>query len=220
MCEELDIKPIGIRMSVRTDFIFYPIDSNDFAQIIKTKGYDLREMPQVMGPIRIEVPGQMAEKEGNQVILDTNRQILAVDGQNPEAIISIFNELENIIKEDMKINYSDDVKFYETVMDYHIYTDKNPRKVIEEASKQDEIAEAFSEILKNPVSPFTFRFASKNHLPNSPEWIDVRVEPFVRRADKVYSFNLVYRSIDGEKVKNMLESAEDIIKRLIQKIHS
>jgi hypothetical protein len=207
-------------MSIRTDFIFYPIDSNDFAQIIKTKGYELKEALQAIGPIRLEIPGQLADKEGNQVILDTNMQILAVDGNNPKAILSIFNELENIIKEDMKINYYDNIKFYETVIDYHVYTENNPRKVIEEASQQDKIAEAFSEILNHPVSLFTLRFASKNNLPNNPEWIDVRLEPFVRRADKVYAFNLVYRSVDGKSVKTMLESVEDTIIHLIQEIHS
>ncbi|OGD55909.1 hypothetical protein A3K81_04930 [Candidatus Bathyarchaeota archaeon RBG_13_60_20] len=147
-------------------------------------------------------------------------QILAVDGQNPRAILSIFNELEKIIKEDMRIEYNENVKFYETVVDYHIYTENNPRKMIEDVSKQDEIAEAFTEILKIPVSPFTLRYASKNILPNGPEWIDVRLEPFVKRADKIYSFNLVYRSVDGENVKTILESVEDIIKQLVERIHS
>jgi len=220
MSDALEIRPLRIRMSTRTSFVFYPIDSNDFAQILRTKGYIINEISPSIGPIRLEIPGQLAEKDGNQVILDTNMQILAVDGQNPKAILSIFNELEKIIKEDMKIEYNDNVKFYETFVDCHIYTEKNPRKIIEDLSKKDEIAEAFTEILKIPVSPFTLRYASKNSLPNGPEWIDVRLEPFVKRADKIYSFNLVYRSVDGENVKIILESVEDIIKRLVDRIHS
>jgi len=173
-----------------------------------------------MGPFRVEFPGHLAEKDGNQVILDTNRQILAVDGQDPETIISIFSELEEIINEEMNIEYGDNIRFYETVVDYHVYTEKNPRTIIEKASRHDETAEAFTDMLGKPVSLFTLRYASKGTLPNSPEWIDVRLEPFVRRADKVYSFNLVHRSLNRDSVKDTLANVEIMIKKLVEKIQS
>lgn len=220
MNEELELRPLRARMSLRTDFIFYPVDGNDFAQIIKKRGYELKEAPQTMGPFRLEFPGHLAEKDGNQVILDTNRQILAVDGQDPETIISIFSELEEIIKKEMSIEYGDNIRFYETVVDYHVYTEKNPRTIIEKASRHDETAEAFTDMLGKPVSRFTLRYASKGTLPNSPEWIDVRLEPFVRRADKVYSFNLVHRSLNRDSVKDTLANVEIMIKKLVEKIQS
>ncbi|MBW1669649.1 MAG: hypothetical protein JRJ66_16705 [Deltaproteobacteria bacterium] len=220
MNEELELRPLRARMSLRTDFIFYPVDGNDFAQIIKKRGYELKEAPQTMGPFRVEFPGHLAEKDGNQVILDTNRQILAVDGQDPETIISIFSELEEIINEEMNIEYGDNIRFYETVVDYHVYTEKNPRTIIEKASRHDETAEAFTDMLGKPVSLFTLRYASKGTLPNSPEWIDVRLEPFVRRADKVYSFNLVHRSLNRDSVKDTLANVEIMIKKLVEKIQS
>lgn len=216
--EAYEFRPIRVRLSLMTDYIFYPIDSDDFAKAIKRHGYELKSTPQTMGPIRLEIPGQLAKKEGNNVILDTNRQILGVEGDDPNKIIEIFNELEEIIRNELKIDYSNSIKFYETIIDYHIYSPNNPRKIIEKIYEESKHSEVFSSIVKKDVSPFTIRYASKGISPNSPEWMDFRIEPFVRRANKVYAFNLVYRSEDGAEVKMTLQSIQEIIEQMVTEI--
>lgn len=213
-----EFRPMRIRLSLRTDYIFYPIDSNDFAKVIERHGYELKSPPQTMGPFVLEIPGQMAEKEGNKVVLDTNRQILGVDGDNPEKIIEVFNELEEIIKNELNIDYTDSTKFYETIIDYHIYSFNNPREVIENVLEDTNLSQAFSTIVGKEVSPFTLRYASKGISPDSAEWMDVRIEPFVRRSNKVYAFNLVYRCENGEEVKTKLQSIREIMENLINEL--
>jgi len=207
-----------VRLSLRTDYIFYPIDSDDFAKAVERYGYELKSPPQTMSPIRLEIPGQLAEKEGNNVILDTNRQILGVEGDDPNKIIEIFNELEEIIRNELKIDFSDSIKFYETIIDYHIYSPNNPRKIIEKIYEESNYSKVFSSIVKKDVSPFTIRYASRGISPDSPEWMDFRIEPFVRRANKVYAFNLVYRSEDGAEVKKTLQSIQEIMEKMIIEI--
>jgi len=216
--ESHEFRPIRVRLSLRTDYIFYPIDSDDFAKAIERHGYEVKSPPQAMGPLRLEIPGQLAEKEGNNVILDTNRQILGVDGDDPNKIIEIFNELEEIIQKELKIDYTDSIKFYETIIDYHIYSPKNPREVIENVHKDTKLSQAFSSIIKKEVTPFTLRYASRGISPDSPEWMDFRIEPFVRRANEVYAFNLVYRSEDGEEVKKTLKSIKEMMEKMVTEI--
>jgi hypothetical protein len=48
--------------------------------------------------------------------------------------------------------------------------------------------------------------------------MDFRIEPFVRRANKVYAFNLVYRSEDGAEVKKTLQSIQEIIEQMVTEI--
>lgn len=216
--EAYEFRPIRVRLSLRTDYIFYPVDSSDFAKAIERHGYEIKSPPQTMGPLRLEITGQLAKKEGNNVILDTNRQILGVEGDDPNKIIETFNELEEIIRNELKIDYSDEIKFYETIIDYHIYSPNNPRKIIEKIYEESKYAEVFSSIVKKDVSPFTIRYASKGISPDSPEWMDFRIEPFVRRANKVYAFNLVYRSEDGAEVKKTLQSIQDIMEKMVTEI--
>lgn len=216
--EAYEFRPIRVRLSLRTDYIFYPVDSSDFAKAIERHGYEIKSPPQAMGPIRLEITGQLAEKEGNNVILDTNRQILGVEGDDPKETTETFNELEEIIRNELKIDYSDSIKFYETIIDYHIYSPNNPRKIIENIYKESKYAEVFSSIVNKDVSPFTIRYASKGISPDSPEWMDFRIEPFVRRANKVYAFNLVYRSEDGAEVKKTLQSIQEIMEKIITEI--
>ena len=207
-----------MRLSLRTDYIFYPVDSSDFAKAIERHGYEIKSPPQAMGPLRLEITGQLAEKEGNNVILDTNRQILGVEGDDPKETTETFNELEEIIRNELKIDYSDSIKFYETIIDYHIYSPNNPRKIIENIYEESKYAEVFSSIVNKDVSPFTIRYASKGISPDSPEWMDFRIEPFVRRANKVYAFNLVYRSEDGAEVKKTLQSIQEIMEKMVTEI--
>ena len=127
----VECRPIRIRLSLRTDYIFYPIDSNEFAKAIEKYGFEIKSPPQQVSGIILELAGKLAEKEGNNISLDTNRQLLGVDGDDPRKVIDIFNELEKIIKNDMGIDFSNSVKFYEAIMDYHIYTKNNPRQIIE-----------------------------------------------------------------------------------------
>jgi len=209
------IKPIRIRLSLRTDYIFNPIDSDEFAKAIERNGFNLMNPPQTMGQIRLEMPGQLAEKENNNIILDTNRQILAVDGDNPDKIIEIFNEIENIIKNELHIDFSESIKFYEIIVDYQIQTQNNPREIIENAKKEDKLSELFSSILGQEVTPFTLRYASKGISPDSANYIDFRIEPFVRRANKIYTFNLVSRSEDGNEVKSLLQSITDKMEKIV-----
>jgi len=216
--EAYEFRPIRVRLSLRTDYIFYPVDSIDFAKAIERHGYEIKSPPQAMGPLRLEITGQLAEKEGNNVILDTNRQILGVEGDDPKEITETFNELEEIIRNELKIDYSDSIKFYETIIDYHIYSPNNPRKIIENIYEESKYAEVFSSIVNKDVSPFTIRYASKGISPDSPEWMDFRIEPFVRRANKVYAFNLVYRSEDGEEVKKTLQSIQEIMEKIVKEI--
>ena len=216
--ETYEFRPLRVRLSLRTDYIFYPIDSDDFAKAVERYGYELKSPPQTMSPIRLEIPGQLAEKEGNNVILDTNRQILGVEGDDPNKIIEIFNELEEIIRNELKIDFSDSIKFYETIIDYHIYSPNNPRKIIEKIYEESNYSKVFSSIVKKDVSPFTIRYASRGISPDSPEWMDFRIEPFVRRANKVYAFNLVYRSEDGAEVKKTLQSIQEIMEKMIIEI--
>ena len=216
--ETYEFRPLRVRLSLRTDYIFYPIDSDDFAKAVERYGYELKSPPQTMSPIRLEIPGQLAEKEGNNVILDTNRQILGVEGDDPNKIIEIFNELGEIIRNELKIDFSDSIKFYETIIDYHIYSPNNPRKIIEKIYEESNYSKVFSSIVKKDVSPFTIRYASRGISPDSPEWMDFRIEPFVRRANKVYAFNLVYRSEDGAEVKKTLQSIQEIMEKMIIEI--
>ena len=215
-----EYRPMRVRLSLRTDYIFFPVDSDDFAKTIEAQGYEVKTAPQTMGPIRLEIPGQLAVKEGCNIQLDTNRQILGVDGDSPQRVIEIFEELEGIIIDDMKIDYRDSIKFYETIIDYHIYSPKNPREIIENALKDTKLERVLSTLLGIEVAPFTLRYASKERLPNSTEWMDLRIEPFVRRADKIYAFNVVHRSAEGEEVKKTLQSIQDIMASVVKEIET
>jgi len=215
--ETHEYRPIRIRLSLKTDYIFYPIDSDDLAKAIGPQGFEVKSAPQIMGPLRLEIPGHLAEKEGNNVILNTNQQILGVEGDNPESIIEVFEEIENIIQNQLLIDYSESIKFYETIIDYHILSPNDPREIIENIYENTELADNISAIVGEDVFPFTLRYASGGS-PDSAHWMDIRIEPFVRRSNKIYAFNLIFRSENGEDVKLTLKSIEDIMEKMVTEL--
>jgi hypothetical protein len=218
--EKCDFRPLRVRLTLKTDYIFYPIDSEEFIKKLSQYDYEITGQSQSLGPLRLEMSGQLAKKRENLVILDTNRQILGIEGKDPEIVVDDFNQLENIIQKDMKINYLKSIKFYETIIDYHIFVENNPREMIEDLYKEDELTDIFSSIIDKDVSPYTIRYASAGITPDSPEWIDFKIEPFVRRANNVYAFNLVYRSTDGNQVKEKIVSIKDIMRNIVETIEN
>jgi hypothetical protein len=215
-----EFKPIRIRLSLRTDYIFYPIDSDIFSKTIERFGFKIKNRPQIMGPLILEIQGQIAEKEDTLIGLDTNTQLLTVDGQNPQKIVEIFEELEDIIKNELKIDYSKSIKFFETIVDYNIFSEHNPRIMIEKIPVDTKLSTEFSKIVGKEVSPFTIRYASKGISPDSAEWMDFRIEPLVRRSDRVYTFNLVHREKDISNVKRTLININKIMDNILKQIES
>ena len=173
-----------------------------------------------MSPIRLEITGKMAEKNGTLITLDASRQILAVDGIDPIIIKEIFIELIELIKDGLKLDISEHVTFYETIMDYQIGTDKNPRKMIENISKEIEFSTKIGSIFGYELSPFTIRLANKGKIPNSPDWMDVRIEPYVPLADKFYSITVVNRNTKREGIMSMFTSIEDILIQIVNYLES
>ena len=128
---------------------------------------------------------------------------------SPIEVVKTFNEIEEIINEELKIDISNSVQFYEFISEYQMLSDKNPRIVLENINGLMELSNIITSMIGIEVSPFGLRFGSKGILPHQVEWFDLRVEPLIKRADDQYFFSIVYRSRDENNVKEFLRSLED-----------
>jgi hypothetical protein len=211
-------KPIRLSLNLKANYILFPIDYADLMDSLVKRGYKPQQAqpsPTPFGIIRIEPVGPIARKDNNAIIFDPDRQVVGVSGGSVKEVIQTFNDLEQIISEGLQIDISSFVRFYETLAEYQLFTDRNPRQVLESIPGLNDLSSKISSVIGVDVSTFGFRMGSKGMDPNQEEWMDIRVEPVVTKADKAYYLSVVYRSRDKEKVKGFLSSLEDILTQLV-----
>ena len=211
------LKPLRLRLSFRTDFIIFPIDYGDLRDSLVKHGYVPIAPPpttQAVG-VRLGAIGQIARKGDNSITFDPDRQIIGVDGVLTTEVIQVFDDLEQILIEELKIDLPNSVRFFETLSEYRLITNKNPRNVFDKFPMMTDILDRISTVIGVDVSPFGFRVGSRGVVPNQEEWMDIRIEPVVVRADSEYYIYPVYRSRDKEKVKKFLVSLEDILLKIV-----
>src|SRR5437899_6965889 len=148
--------------------------------------------------LRLGIVGVLAQKGENLVTFDPDRQIIAVDGVSAMDVLSSFKEIEEIIREEIQVDISDSVRFYEIISEHQITTNKSPKKVLENLPGLSELSAKISGFIGVDVSPFGLRLGSRGKNPNQEEWMDIRVEPVIVKADSQYYVAVVYRSHDGK----------------------
>lgn len=219
---EVKMEQHQLRLSVKTNFIFSPIDPGQLQEGLVKRGYEalpLRASQIAAG--RIDVIGSIARKKDNEVTFDSNRQVIGVNGASPAETLSSFNDIYQIIAEELHIDLSgSSVRFYETIVDYVLATGRNPRQVLGELSSLRDLSNRISSAVGVDVSLFGFRVGSKDVVPNREEWLDIKFEPIIAKADKEYFMQIVFRSPEKDRVSNFLGSIENTVKTLIQLLES
>ncbi len=213
------LTPIRVSLSARTDFIFFPIDYGDLINYLTKRGYvAATRTPPARGGVKIGVAGYIAQKGDNAVVFDPDKQVIGIEGTSPIDVAQAYEELEEIIVQDLKTELATSTKFYETISDSNVVSDRNPRKVLESLPGVADLSKRMSAAIGVEISPFGFRMGSRGLVPNQEEWMDIRVEPVTVRADSTYYVAIVYRSQSREKVKTFVESSGKIIPQIVRVI--
>ena len=206
--------------SVRLGGIFFPLGFSEITQLLDKAGFTIAaalrdRLPSVPAGGRLVVGGRIAEKGDLSFNVDPNRGVITVEGKSIENVITDFNAIEDLARQEFDVDFSQERQFYEIIADLTITVYKNPIETVSELFSDSKVLSDFSTILEEEVGNYGVRLVKKEQLPTEGEWFEYRIEPLVEKPRNTYHSNVIYRSKDKDKVT---KTATELIKRVGQLI--
>ena len=203
--------------SVRLGGIFFPLGFSEITQLLDKAGFTLvpplRERPMVPAGAQLLAGGRIAQKGDLWFNLDPNRGIITVEGNVIGNVLTEFNVIEDLARQEFAIDFTREGQFYEAIAELTIVVYKKPVETVSKLFSDSKILSDFSTILREEVGNYGIRLVKRGQVPNEEEWFEYRVEPLVAKPRNTYYSNVIYRS----KVKdNVVKAATELVETIRQ----
>lgn len=208
-----------VRMTVTLTSVIFPLDFVDLTQALKKKQYDVTvDLPTAGIGRRVGGAGIVAKKGDISVVADSERRFVGVDGRSPKDVSSSFEQLAQILKDELWVDVHAQVAFYEVNMRLSVLARGNPTKAITKFFENLEGVQVLESIIGERTSLFTIRLVPKDKLPSGNEWFDIRLEPDVSRPERAMTVEIVYRKASYKDVRNFIDTVDQKIEAILDRL--
>jgi hypothetical protein len=209
----------SVKMTVSLSSVLFPIDFVELAQALKKKQYNIQiDLPPAGIGRRVGGTGIIAKKGDVSVVADSERRYVGVDGRSPNDALSSFEELTQILKDELWVDVHTQSAHYEVIIRLNALSRGNPTAAIAKFYNNLEGTKAFESIIGEPISLFTLRLVPKGKLPNGREWFDIKLEPDVSRPEHAFVVEIVYRKTSYTHVKKFISTVDQKIEAILDKL--
>ena len=214
------------QLSVRLRSIFFPFGVEDIGPGLEQLGYslDVETLEGLTLPTgtRVSIIGEVARKiePPVSVRIDSQRGILGLHGVDIQTVVDDFENLEAWISDNLSLALSSEAQFYEFILaaDLAVPQGRSPIDTIARVYSDSDFTARFSNLLGMPVTNYGVRLVGRGDMPTSAEWIDLRVEPMVRRPTASYTVNAIYRAPDKVKVQQRALAIADLVEKVVEEM--
>lgn len=208
-------------MSVRTNFVLFPLDSEDLLNALSRSGYVIiqRNIPQAPLGVKVDISGSLARKGQAVVSIDSASQVVSAQGPNPWEVSTIFEELDRIINKDLSINIRQNTMYFECASAYHIVATTNPLKTMSKI-KQPDLYPKLAKILQQDVVNYSLHICSPSGTVNQPDWFDMTIRPVGSKSDTTYEVITVFRKREKAAIAQFLTNIEERINAIISMLEA
>ena len=205
--------------SVRLGGIFFPLGFSEITQIVEKTGFSLvaslREKPLLPAGGQLVVGGRIAEKGDLSFNVDPNRGIITVEGNVIENVLTEFNAIEDLAREEFAVDFVREASFYEIIAELTMAVHKNPIETVSKLFSGSKVLSDFSTILEEDVGNYGVRLVKTRQVPNEEEWFEYRIEPLVAKPRNAYHSTVIYRSRVKDEVTKAATRLIDTVGRLV-----
>lgn len=206
-------------LNVRLGGLFFPLGFSEITQLIDKAGFTLvpplRERPSVPVGTQLVVSGRIAQKGELSFAVDHNRSIITVEGNVIGNVLTEFNAIEDLARQEFAVDFIREARFYEIIADLTIVVHKNPVETVSKVFSDSKVLSDFSTILKEEVGNYGVRLAKKRQVPNEEEWFEYSVEPLVAKPRSAYHSTVIYRSKDKDNVMKAATGLIETVGRIV-----
>jgi hypothetical protein len=206
-----------LAIAVRYRSVLFPFDVFNFLRAVSKLGFILPPESIEPAPLgtRLEVTGTVARKGEVAVRLNTERQILQVEAQNPNAAVTEMASIESLLRDEFELDSSQLAEYYEFLASLNMRAKKNPLASWSAHFAELAIVQRFSEMVGREVCPFGVRLADKGGIPTQTDWFELRIEPLVQAPTTHHLVEVVFRRARGDEVLAFVRKFEDTLPALL-----
>lgn len=153
--------------------------------------------------------GVLAEKGNFRVVFDPRRRVLGVAGDSSNAVVTGFKEMIEILENDIRVHLGNAIIFYELLGGLQVLADHSPLDKLNNAFRRVKIFRKFKEVMGEDVALFSMRLRPRERRPDDLEWFSITIAPVVTSPDSRYDIEIVYRSVNKDKVLTFLYELEN-----------
>jgi hypothetical protein len=204
-------------------YVLPPFDTAELIDVLVKAGYIRMAPPTPPGRsqgVRFSFTGLIARK--GEVVVDVNdeRGVLGAASPSPTLTIDGFNEVLQLIKNNLKADPEITASFFELIGHLEVETQVNPLEKIGRISEKVKLFEEFSKTMGEDVSIYSLRLTPKGQIPDQTEWFDITVEPSLMHTKSAYNISVVYRSKDRPKVQKFIQEFVPTIASILDAIEN
>jgi len=209
----------SVSMTVGLSSLIFPIEFSDLTQALRSKQYDiLVNLPPAGIGRRVGGTGIIAKKGGVSVVADSERRFVGVDGKSPKDALSSFEQLTQILKDELWVDVHAQGTYYEVIMRLTVLSRGNPTAAIAKFYNNLEGIKTLESIIGEPTCLFTIRLVPKDKLPGGSDWFDIRLEPDVSRPERAIVVEIVYRKTSYSHVKEFINTVDQKLEAILDEL--
>jgi hypothetical protein len=217
---EIILTPISSNMSIRMNFVLFPIDSIDLMSALVQRGFTptqpRRNIPEAPFGARVEVSGVIAGRGQVSIGLDGNVQLISAYGPNPREVAATFRDLITIVRQDLDIDPDTNLKFYECTSTI-LAQSGNPLQNLNSIECGSTIGR-IGTILNLDVRTYALHICSPGDTVNRPDWFDMNIHPVPNKS--TYEILTVFRKPVMNEVVEFLSHIEERTREIIKSIEN
>lgn len=213
MLEGLEIdsyEPYMIGLKINQNIQINSIEK--IIEILPEMGFEIApQSPNMQGPgISLKI-GPSAEiigiKEGVELKINKNTHSINIEGESPENVQKIFNEMPEIFDK-IKYDINETIIFYEIITNVIVKTERNPREIINSSCS----------INLNPLSDLNTHVSAikiNSVDEENSKLMGLIIEPKAGNPHKMYFVNLIYRCPTIDELNQFHQELPDKIIELL-----
>jgi len=205
-------------VSVRFNYVLFPLDLREFGRLLVARGYDLPgEMPPdpaVGGPdVQHGGQGQLARKGEFVIDVNTERQFFGVTGGDPQRTLAELEGIAGDLKDSVDFNKA---MFYELQARYIVRPKKSPLALVQSWGREAAPVRSASAAFGKPMNLFSVRLTSGIAGPNSPDYFEIWIQPAAASPNRDLGVSVVFRNSKLSEFREFAGSFESMTAKLLQ----
>jgi len=145
------------------------------------------------------------------------RQIIAVNGTDPDNVIQLSEELDKILSSELLMDLKKNTRFVETIIQVEV-ENKNPLKEIHKTFKNIKYLKKLEEFLGKDLRVISCRIGLKDRIPLEDVWLDINIQPKWSLPDRIYLITIIYRDKEDRNVKEFVKNTNKFTKVLLENL--
>ncbi len=202
------------RVSVRFRHVIFPIDIRDFVNVLSDLTYEitaeLPPEPHEPSP-RVAGAGPVATKGEFAVDINTEKQFFGVRGPLVEALDELIRIFETLKPLGIR---KENVFFYEAQSRYKALI-PDAAELLFTLEQTSPLAKIAGGIFDADLGLLTARVVSKDTLLDSPDYLEIFIQPTLTRPTSEMEVRLLFRNADLSEFRSRVADAEQSVQELL-----